>query len=103
MSGGLGVVLACYKNRAAFVPICHDPATHHRADLRPSWVEAALLDLGSADVIRCTPFVKTSRTLHVTCHVISEPLMARILHAVTHERRMQDYENGHSGRKWSIA
>lgn len=102
IASGFGIVLACQENRVVLVPICHTPHTRHRADLRLSWMEAAILGLSPHDIIRCHPFVIKEHNIIATESSVPAPLLERIMAAVMHERHVRADEDGHIMRKWKV-
>ncbi|MXV35778.1 MULTISPECIES: hypothetical protein [unclassified Saccharibacter] len=98
--GGLCIVLKRQKDRVALVPIRKGPENTHRADVHPSWMDAALLGLSARDVVRCAPFTLPHTAVYSIGSTVPSTLMTRVWSAACKELRAQAWENGQSLERW---
>ncbi|MXV35955.1 MULTISPECIES: hypothetical protein [unclassified Saccharibacter] len=98
--GGLCIVLKRQKDRVALVPIRKGPENTHRADVHPSWMDAAMLGLKTCDVIRCAPFTLPHHVVYPMSSIVPSTLMTRVWHATCKELQSQHWEDGHDQRVW---
>ncbi|MXV35690.1 MULTISPECIES: hypothetical protein [unclassified Saccharibacter] len=97
--GGLCIVLKRQKDRVALVPIRKGPENTHRADVHPSWMDAAMLGLKTCDVIRCAPFTLPHTAVYSIGSTVPSTLMTRVWAAACKEVRTQAREDAYTQRR----